>query len=93
VNHVGTRELKQNPNAVIVRVLETGEPAAVTAHGRATGVQLAPVEPLRRRWVSGAALRAAVGEPDPAEVADMLALVDQARDGGGTFDAPAEEPA
>ncbi|WP_136517811.1 type II toxin-antitoxin system Phd/YefM family antitoxin [Cellulomonas telluris] len=50
---VGTRELKQNPQAVVRRVLETGEPVEVTAHGHPTGVRLVPDAPARRAWVRG----------------------------------------
>jgi len=54
---IGTRELKQNPQAVISRVLETGEPIEITVYGRPTGVRLSLDEPRTARWVSGAALR------------------------------------
>jgi antitoxin (DNA-binding transcriptional repressor) of toxin-antitoxin stability system len=57
---VATRELKQNPHAVIQRVLESGEPVAVTAYGKPTGVVIAPERPVKRRWVPGSALRQAV---------------------------------
>ena len=52
-----TRELKQNPAEAIRRVLACGQPAAITAHGHDTGVVLAPSQPTRRAWVSGAALK------------------------------------
>ncbi len=53
---VGTRELKQNPQAVVRRVLESGEAAEVTVHGHPTGVRLVPDQPSRRAWVRGADL-------------------------------------
>lgn len=53
---VGTRDLKQNPLAVVRRVLETGEPLEVTTHGHPTGVALVPAAAAPRRWVRGADL-------------------------------------
>lgn len=50
---VGTRELKQNPHAVVQRVLETGEAVEVTTHGHPTGVALVPTTAGPRRWVRG----------------------------------------
>ncbi|GAB3171127.1 hypothetical protein GCM10027059_38780 [Myceligenerans halotolerans] len=50
---VGTRELKQNPQAVIQRVLETGEDHEITAYGQPTGVVLVRREPRPKRWVRG----------------------------------------
>lgn len=50
---VGTRELKQNPHAVVRRVLETGEAVEVTTHGHPTGVALVPTTTGPRRWVRG----------------------------------------
>jgi antitoxin (DNA-binding transcriptional repressor) of toxin-antitoxin stability system len=55
---VGTRELKQNPQAVISRVLEAGEPIEVTTYGKPTGVSLVPDEPRPQTWVRGGALKA-----------------------------------
>ncbi len=56
VQTVGTRELKQNPAAVIERVLESGERVEITAYGHSTGVVLAPEHLLPARWVPGSAL-------------------------------------
>ena len=73
---VTTRELKQNPAAAIRRVLDRGEPVAVTAHGRPTGVVMAPAESSKRAWVPGQALVAKVSvlEADAAAAwADDLA--------------------
>ncbi len=53
---VGTRDLKQNPLAVVRRVLETGEPLEVTTHGHPTGVALVPATATPRRWVRGSDL-------------------------------------
>jgi hypothetical protein len=76
-----TRELKQNPAAVITYVLETGDDVEITAHGHRTGVRLVrdgdtgPVP-----WVSGAALSAL--EPLSAEnAAELQAAVAGLRDG------------
>ncbi|MCC2335109.1 type II toxin-antitoxin system Phd/YefM family antitoxin [Cellulomonas wangsupingiae] len=64
---VGTRDLKQNPLAVVRRVLETGEPLEVTTHGHPTGVALVPAAPTPRRWVHGAELtRITPMSPDEA---------------------------
>lgn len=52
-----TRELKQNPAAVIARVLANGQ-IAITAHGRPTGVRVVP-DVSARRWISGAQLNRA----------------------------------
>ncbi|MDT0303523.1 type II toxin-antitoxin system Phd/YefM family antitoxin [Streptomonospora wellingtoniae] len=53
---IGTRELKQNPQTVIQRVLESGDEFEITAYGRPTGVRLVPDHAQKRRWVSGAEL-------------------------------------
>ncbi|SDS39468.1 type II toxin-antitoxin system Phd/YefM family antitoxin [Jiangella sp. DSM 45060] len=37
---VGIRELKQNPQAVIERVRETGDEYEITVYGRPTGVRI-----------------------------------------------------
>ena len=55
---VTTRDLKQNPAAVVRRVLELGE-HIVISHGRPTGVRLVPDQTGPRRWVSGADLNTA----------------------------------
>lgn len=83
---VGTRELKQNPNVVVKRVLETGEEFEITAYGRATGVKIVPDKPTKARWVPGAALAAvAPMSRDEAEV--WTAEVDAVRD-----DDPVRDP-
>ena len=51
-----TRELKQNPSAVIRRVLHTRQGLEITAHGHDTGVKLVPSSPSPARWVSGSEL-------------------------------------
>jgi antitoxin (DNA-binding transcriptional repressor) of toxin-antitoxin stability system len=83
VESIGIRELKQNPQAAVRRVLERGEAAEVTAYGRPTGVVIAPAGPTRRTWVSGAALRG-VGTPglSEAETAAWLADLKEAREQG-----------
>lgn len=53
---VGTRELKQNPHAVIQRVLETGDELEITNYGRPTGARIVPDRPEPHRWISGASL-------------------------------------
>lgn len=53
MSSVGARELKQNPQSVIRRVLETGEELEITSYGRPTGVRLVPDSPAPRSWVSG----------------------------------------
>lgn len=54
---IGTRELKQNPQSAIRRVLETGDDVEVTAYGKPTGVRLSAAPTDRRsRWVSGTVL-------------------------------------
>lgn len=58
MNTIGTRDLKQNPNTVIQRVLETGEEFEITAHGHATGVRLVPAHPGPAQWVHGDVLNA-----------------------------------
>jgi antitoxin (DNA-binding transcriptional repressor) of toxin-antitoxin stability system len=76
---VGTRELKQNPHAVIQRVLASDEEIEITTHGRPTGVRLVADRPARARWVTAQAL--ADLRPLAAEdAADLRALVDAARD-------------
>jgi antitoxin (DNA-binding transcriptional repressor) of toxin-antitoxin stability system len=55
---IAIRELKQNPQAAIRRVLESGEPAQVTAYGKPTGAVIAPAtHPGKRRWVPGSAFK------------------------------------
>lgn len=62
---IGTRELKQNPQSAIRRVLESGEDLELTAYGRPTGVRLSAVpQHQRSRWVSGAVLNLITPLPD-----------------------------
>ncbi|MBF0688629.1 MAG: type II toxin-antitoxin system Phd/YefM family antitoxin [Cellulomonas sp.] len=63
---VGTRELKQNPHAVVRRVLETGEAVEVTTHGHPTGVALVPTTTGPRQWVRGVELVRLAPIDDPA---------------------------
>jgi len=54
---ISTRQLKQNPAAVIDEVLASGEPAAITSYGKPTGAVIAPAEGRKpRTWVTGKAL-------------------------------------
>lgn len=76
---VGTRELKQNPHAVIQRVLGSDGAIEITTHGRPTGVRLVRDRPRRARWVSASDL-AGIRPLDPADAADLRALVDGARE-------------
>ncbi|MCC2314075.1 hypothetical protein [Cellulomonas xiejunii] len=50
---VGTRDLKQEPLAVVCSALETGEAVEVTTHGHPTGVALVPAVARPQRWVRG----------------------------------------
>lgn len=63
MRYVATRELKQNPQSVIQRVLETGEDHEITSYGQATGVRMVRDEPRPKRWVTGAELMARDIEP------------------------------
>ena len=76
-----TRELKQNPAAVISYVLETGDSVEITAHGHRTGVHLSPDRAGGPApWVSGAELAGL--EPLSREnAADLQAAVAGLRDG------------
>lgn len=75
---VGTRELKQNPQAVVRRVLETGEAVEVTSHGHRTGVALVPATTGPRRWVRGSDLAriTPMDEPATRRLHDDLDAVD-----------------
>lgn len=75
---VGTRDLKQNPQAVLRRVLASGEPVEVTSHGHPTGVALVPLATGPRPWVRGAELAAITPLTDDAaqRLHDDLAAVD-----------------
>jgi len=57
---VTMRELKQNPQAVVRKVLEADEPFHITSHGADTGVVIQPATDMSypRRGVSGAILNA-----------------------------------
>lgn len=55
MDSVGTRELKQNPNAVIQHVLRTGQELEITAHGHPTGTKIVAVA-AKGRWVPAGAL-------------------------------------
>lgn len=76
---VGTRELKQNPHAVIQRVLASDEEIEITTHGRPTGVRLVRDRPRRARWISGSDLAGIRPLPDD-HAADLRALVEASRD-------------
>lgn len=84
MDSVGTRELKQNPHAVVRRVLETGEPLEVTSHGHPTGVRLVRDADAPRRWVRGADLAriAAIDDATARRWHDDLAEIvhDEVRD-------------
>ena len=51
MRYVATRELKQNPQSVIQRVLETGEDHEITSYGKSTGVRMVRNDPRPKRWV------------------------------------------
>lgn len=53
---IGIRELKQNPQAVIKEVQESGEEIAVTVYGKPTDVVIRRKGPTPQRWVKGAVL-------------------------------------
>ena len=52
---VTTADLKQNPAAVLRKVLEHG-PHRITAHGKPTGAVIAPEVPLKKDALNGAEL-------------------------------------
>ena len=64
---ITTRQLKQNPAAVVREVLETGQSAEITAHGQPTGVLLTPAGSGRRTWVSGTAIARTVAPLDAGQ--------------------------
>ncbi len=72
---VGTRELKQNPQAVIQRVLTSDEEIEITTHGRPTGVRLVADRPQRARWVPAHALAdlRPLADADAADLRDLVA--------------------
>ena len=78
MNTIGTRDLKQNPNTVIQRVLETGEEFEITAHGHATGVRLVPAHAGPARWVSGDVLNADQAGMTPQDVDEWRSDVEEA---------------
>ncbi|MEP6480721.1 MAG: type II toxin-antitoxin system prevent-host-death family antitoxin [Rhodoglobus sp.] len=73
---VGLRELKQNPSEVVARA-EHGETIVITVQGRPVA-QLAPLAPVRQRWVSAEVLNHALNgmEADPTLAAELYALRD-----------------
>ncbi|AEE46864.1 type II toxin-antitoxin system Phd/YefM family antitoxin [Cellulomonas fimi] len=76
---IGTRELKQNPHAVIEAVLASDQPIAITSHGRPTGVRLLADRPGPAPWVPGTALaRLRTATTDDGLV--LKAQIDAARD-------------
>ena len=78
---VTTRALKQNPAAAIRQVLETGEPAILTAHGRSTGVMMVPQEPSQRSWVPGQALLDGLSAGSESQVRAWQHDLDSGRSG------------
>ncbi|ACZ32213.1 hypothetical protein Xcel_3213 [Xylanimonas cellulosilytica DSM 15894] len=84
-----TRELKQNPAAVIKRVLETGDEVEITAHGHPTGVRLVPDNPGGPTpWVKGSVLME-IGprsRTSRADAEELKALIDAARDDDDVVD-------
>lgn len=78
-NTVGTRELKQNPLAVIKRVLDSGEDYEITSYGRPTGARIVPDRPRAQRWVSAASL-ATVEPISPRQAAAWRADIEDAMD-------------
>ncbi|QAY69368.1 type II toxin-antitoxin system Phd/YefM family antitoxin [Xylanimonas protaetiae] len=90
-----TRELKQNPAAVIKRVLETGDEVEITAHGHPTGVRLVPDAPGGPApWVQGSVLMEVRprSRASRADAEDLRALIDAARDEDGDVVDPWERP-
>ncbi|MEO8095523.1 MAG: type II toxin-antitoxin system prevent-host-death family antitoxin [Pseudolysinimonas sp.] len=73
---VGIRELKQNASEVVARA-ERGETITITVQGRPVA-QLAPLAPVRQRWVSAEVLDHALEgfEPDPTWAAEAYVLRD-----------------
>ncbi|GIG36774.1 type II toxin-antitoxin system Phd/YefM family antitoxin [Cellulomonas pakistanensis] len=76
---VGTRELKQNPQAVIQRVLSSDEEIEITTHGRPTGVRLVADRPQRARWVPAHAL-ADLRPLDAEDAVELRELIAAHRD-------------
>ncbi|WP_435738081.1 hypothetical protein V5D56_05665 [Cellulosimicrobium sp. PMB13] len=78
---VGTRELKQNPQAVIRRVLTSGQEVEVTAYGKPTGVRLVPDHGSRRsRWIRGDDLHG-METMSRENAADLKTEIERERDG------------
>jgi antitoxin (DNA-binding transcriptional repressor) of toxin-antitoxin stability system len=75
---VGTRELKQNPHAVIQDVLHSAEEVEITSHGHPTGVRLVPDRPTRARWVPASALRG-LTPLEHRDAVELHALVEEGR--------------
>lgn len=86
---IGARELKQNPQSAIRRVLETGEDLEVTVYGQPTGVRLSTTPRSRRtNWVPGAVLND-VPPLDDEETEDLLRDLEEHR-GHDTVEDPFE---
>ena len=83
-----TRELKQNPAAVIQRVLETGDEVEITAHGHPTGVRLVPdLSGGPAPWVRGSVLLdLSTPRASRADTEALKALLDASRDGDDVTD-------
>jgi len=81
VHAIGTRELKQNPRAVIHRVLDSGDGVQVTAYGRPTGVGIVPDGSAPQRWVTGSALVRHLTSMGSDEAARLRAGVEAQREG------------
>ena len=75
---VGARELKQNPNSVIQRVLESGEEYEITSHGHRTGAKLVRSDRPKASWVPGSAL-ADLPPMGRENVNDLIEEIDDVR--------------
>ncbi|MFD1717338.1 type II toxin-antitoxin system Phd/YefM family antitoxin [Georgenia deserti] len=78
---VGTRDLKQNPQRVIRRVLESGDSLEITSYGKPSGVRLVPDRAAPSSWVSGADL-ADLAPIQPEDAAAWRADIDVTEDDG-----------
>jgi prevent-host-death family protein len=56
---ITTADLKQNPAAVLRKVLENGT-HRITAHGKPTGAVITPEMPIKRAAIAGDELMAAI---------------------------------
>lgn len=79
---IGTRELKQNPQTVIQRVLESGDEFEITAYGKPTGVRLVPDHHEKRRWIPGSDLMKipSMSPLEPGEAAAWREDIEDAMD-------------